>query len=331
MPVSTSFDYVIVGAGSAGCVLANRLSEDGRHTVLLLEAGPRDTYPWIHIPIGYAKTMFHPVVNWGFYTEPEPTMHGREIYWPRGRTLGGSSAINGLISIRGQQEDYDAWAAAGNLGWSFADVLPWFRKLEHNVRGDSEYHGAEGPLWASDIDAPHPLVEAMIAGANELGIARNDDFNGARQEGAGYYQLTTRRGMRCSTAVAYLKPIRGRASLRVETNAHATRVLFEDRRARGVAYRQGGEECIATARSEVILAAGALQSPQLLQLSGIGSPTLLQAHGIPVIHALQGVGENLQDHLQLRSVVKVHACDTLNTLSRGWYGKLRIAAEYALK
>jgi len=161
---TTRFDYVIVGAGSAGCVLANRLS-GGRDTVLLLEAGPRDTYPWIHIPIGYAKTMFHPVLNWGFYTEPEPTMNGRKVYWPRGRTLGGSSAINGLIVIRGQREDYDAWAAAGNRGWSYGEVLPWFRRLEHNVRGSGEYHGGDGPLWASDIGAPHPLIEAMIAGA----------------------------------------------------------------------------------------------------------------------------------------------------------------------
>ena len=167
---AAAFDYVIVGAGSAGCVLANRLSADGRHSVLLLEAGPRDTYPWIHVPIGYAKTMFHPVVNWGFYTEPEPTMNGRKIYWPRGRTLGGSSSINGLIAIRGQREDYDAWAAAGNVGWSFDDVLPWFRMLEHNVRGASEYHGADGPLWASDIGAMHPLVESMIAGAGELAL-----------------------------------------------------------------------------------------------------------------------------------------------------------------
>ncbi|HEV2685167.1 MAG TPA: GMC family oxidoreductase N-terminal domain-containing protein, partial [Actinomycetota bacterium] len=249
---TTRFDYVIVGAGSAGCVLANRLSEDGRYTVLLLEAGPRDTYPWIHIPIGYAKTMFHPVLNWGFYTEPEPTMNGRKVYWPRGRTLGGSSAINGLIVIRGQRADYDGWAASGNAGWRYADVLPWFRKLEHNVRGASEYHGADGPLWASDIGAPHPLVEAMIAGAGELGIPRNDDFNGATQEGAGYYQLSTRRGRRCSTAVAYLKPARTRPNLRTETNAHATRVLVEDRRATGVTYLQAGVERTAFARREVI-------------------------------------------------------------------------------
>jgi choline dehydrogenase len=328
---ATSFDYVIVGAGSAGCVLANRLSAGGRHSVLLLEAGPRDTYPWIHIPIGYAKTMFHPVLNWGFYTDPEPTMNGRKVYWPRGRTLGGSSAINGLISIRGQREDYDAWAAAGNAGWSFADVLPWFRMLEHNVRGASEYHGADGPLWASDIDTPHPLVEAMIAGASELGIPRNDDFNGASQEGAGYYQLTTRKGMRCSTAVAYLRPARGRSGLRVETSAHATRILLDGKRATGVAYRQDGGEKTAQARREVILCAGALQSPQLLQLSGVGPAALLQAHGIPVVHALEGVGANLQDHLQARVIFRCTQPVTTNDALRTWSGKLRIGLDYVLR
>ena len=327
---TTRFDYVIVGAGSAGCVLANRLSEDGRYTVLLLEAGPRDTYPWIHIPIGYAKTMFHPILNWGFYTEPEPTMNGRKVYWPRGRTLGGSSAINGLIVIRGQRADYDEWAASGNAGWRYADVLPWFRKLEHNVRGASEYHGADGPLWASDIGAPHPLVEAMIAGAGELGIPRNDDFNGATQEGAGYYQLSTRRGRRCSTAVAYLRPARTRPNLRIETNAHATRVLVEDRRATGVTYLQAGVERTAFARREVILCAGALQSPQLLQLSGIGPPALLQPLGIPVQHALAGVGENLQDHLQARVIFRCTQPITTNDALRTWHGKLKIGLDYLL-
>jgi choline dehydrogenase len=332
MPDSApDFDYVIVGAGSAGCVLANRLSEDGRTRVLLLEAGPPDTYPWIHIPIGYAKTMFHPVLNWGFYTEPEPTMNGRKVYWPRGRTLGGSSAINGLISIRGQAEDYDAWAAAGNPGWAFADVLPWFRKLEHNVRGASEWHGADGALWASDIETPHPLVEAMIAGAEEIGIPRNDDFNGARQEGAGYYQLTTRHGRRCSTAVAYLRPARARGNLRVETNAHATRVLLDGRRANGVAYRQDGTERTAKANREVILAAGALQSPQLLQLSGIGPPDLLQSFGIPVQHALEGVGENLQDHLQARVIFRCTQPITTNDALRTLAGKLRIGLDYVVR
>jgi choline dehydrogenase len=322
---------VIIGAGSAGCVLANRLSADGRHSVLLLEAGPRDTYPWLHVPIGYAKTMFHPVVNWGFYTEPEPTMNGRKVYWPRGRTLGGSSAINGLISIRGQREDYEAWAAAGNVGWSFADVLPWFRLLEHNVRGASEYHGADGPLWASDIATPHPLVEAMIAGAGELGIPRNDDFNGATQEGAGYYQLTTRKGRRCSTAVAYLRPARGRSNLDVQTAAHATRILFDGRRATGVTYRQEGSEKTAHARVEVILCAGALQSPQLLQLSGVGPAALLQSHGIPVVHALDGVGANLQDHLQARVIFRCTQPVTTNDALRTWSGKLRIGFDYVLR
>jgi choline dehydrogenase len=332
MPSRTAtFDYVIVGAGSAGCVLANRLSHDDRRSVLLLEAGPRDTYPWIHIPIGYAKTMFHPVVNWGFYTEPEPTMNGRKVYWPRGRTLGGSSAINGLIAIRGQREDYDDWAAAGNAGWSFDDVLPWFRKLEHNVRGAGEFHGADGPLWASDIGAPHPLVEAMIAGATELGIPRNDDFNGARQEGAGYYQLTTRRGMRCSTAVAYLDPVKRRSNLRIETGAHVARVLFDGTRATGVVYRQGDADHTVSARREVILAAGALQSPQLLQLSGIGPAALLRQHGIPVIRALEGVGENLQDHLQARVIFRCTQPITTNDTLRSWTGKLRMGLDYVIR
>ena len=325
------FDYVVVGAGSAGCVLANRLSADGRHSVLLLEAGPPDRYPWIHVPIGYAKTMFHPVLNWRFYTEPEPTMNGRKIYWPRGRTLGGSSAINGLIYIRGQREDYDHWAALGNPGWSYADVLPWFRALEHNVRGASEFHGAAGPLWASDIVEPHPLVEAFIVGAQELGIPRNDDFNGATQEGAGYYQLTTRHGLRCSTAVAYLRPARSRANLDVRTDAHATRVRFDGRRARGVAYRQGGRDIDVAARREVILCAGALQSPQLLQLSGVGPPDLLQRFGIPVVHPLPGVGENLQDHLQARVIFRCTQPITTNDVLRTWSGKLRMGLDFLFR
>jgi len=325
------FDYVVVGAGSAGCVIANRLSADGRHSVLLLEAGPPDRYPWIHVPIGYAKTMFHPVLNWRFYTEPEPTMNGRKIYWPRGRTLGGSSAINGLIYIRGQREDYDHWAALGNPGWSYADVLPWFRALEHNVRGASEFHGDTGPLWASDIVEPHPLVDAFIAGAQELGIPRNDDFNGATQEGAGYYQLTTRHGLRCSTAVAYLRPARSRANLDVRTGAQATRVRFDGRRARGVVYRQGGRDVDVAARREVILCAGALQSPQLLQLSGVGPPDLLQRFGIPVVHPLPGVGENLQDHLQARVIFRCTQPITTNDVLRTWSGKLRMGLDFLFR
>ncbi len=330
MAAPTTWDYVIVGAGSAGCVLANRLSADGRFSVLLLEAGPTDRYPWIHIPIGYAKTMFHPVYNWCFKTEPDPGMNGRQIYWPRGRTLGGSSAINGLIYIRGQREDYDGWAALGNPGWGYDDVLPYFRKLEHNVRGANEWHGADGPLWASDIGARHELIEALIDAGGEIGIPRNDDFNGATQEGIGYYQLTTRRGLRCSTAVAYLRPARSRRNLRVETEAHATRIVFDGRRATGVVYRQAGRDVTVTARREVILAAGALQSPQLLQLSGVGPPALLRQFGIPVVHPLPGVGENLQDHLQARVIFRCTKPITTNDILRSPWRKLAMGVQYAL-
>jgi choline dehydrogenase len=327
--VVNSFDFVVIGAGSAGCVLADRLSADGRHTVLLLEAGPSDRYPWIHVPIGYAKTMFHPVYNWCFSTEPEPGMNGRQIYWPRGRTLGGSSSINGLIYVRGQREDYDHWASLGNPGWSYRDVLPHFRRLEHNVRGANEWHGVDGPLWASDIGAKHELVEAMIAACGELGIPRNDDFNGATQEGAGYYQLTTRRGIRCSTAAAYLRPARHRANLAVHTGAQATRIDFDGRRARGVVYRRRGDEHSVAARREVILAAGALQSPQLLQLSGIGPPALLRHFGIPVVHAIAGVGENLQDHLQARVIFRCTKPITTNDTLKSWWRTLAMGIRYA--
>jgi choline dehydrogenase len=330
MPEPTGYDYIIVGAGSAGCVLANRLSADGRHSVLLLEAGPRNRNPWIHIPIGYAKTMFHPTLNWRFYTEPEPQMNGRNVYWPRGRTLGGSSSINGLIYIRGQHDDYDHWAALGNSGWSFTDVLPYFRKLEHNVRGASEYHGADGPLWASDIERKHPLVEALIAAANELDIPRNDDFNGTAQEGAGYYQLTTRHGLRCSTATAYLRPAERRANLDVQTDAHATRIAFDGTRASGVSYRRDKRDVVAVARREIILCAGALQSPQLLQLSGVGAPELLQRFGIGVVHPLPGVGLNLQDHLQARVIFRCTQPVTTNDALRTWRGKLGIGLDFIL-
>jgi len=270
----------------------------------MLEAGPRDSYPWIHIPIGYGKLMFHPVYNWGFYTEPEPQMNGRKIYWPRGRGLGGSSSINGLICIRGQPEDYDAWAAAGNRGWGWRDVLPYFLRSEGNQRGTSAMHGGDGPLACSDIGAPHELIEDVIAGAGELGVPRSEDFNGGVQEGAGYYQVFTKAGLRCSSAAGYLRPARSRANLCVEVGAQATRIVFHGLRATGVEYRQGGETKRVEASREVIVAAGSLQSPQLLQLSGIGPAALLQRFGVPVVHDLPGVGENLQDHLQLRVIFK---------------------------
>jgi choline dehydrogenase len=321
-------DYIIVGAGSAGCVLANRLSADGAHSVLLLEAGPPDTYPWIHIPIGYAKTMFNPRVNWCFQTEPEPGMNGRKIYWPRGKTLGGSSSINGLISVRGQREDYDRWAAAGNPGWSYTEVLPYFKRLEHAVGGDPAFHGHDGPLWRSPITKKHALIEAVIAAGVELGIPRNDDFDGVAQEGVGYYHLTTRNGWRCSTADAYLKPARTRQNLRVETNARATRILFDARRASGVAYRDPAGERVVHAAREVILAAGALQSPQILQLSGVGPRRLLEAHGVPVVHDLAGVGENLQDHLQARVIFECTRPITTNDDLRSWWRMLRMGLDY---
>jgi choline dehydrogenase len=326
----TTFDFVIVGGGTAGCVLANRLSADPRRRVLLLEAGPPDRYPWIHVPIGYGKTMFHPRYNWRFETEPDPGMQGRKLYWPRGRGLGGSSSINGLIYVRGQREDYDAWAAQGNDGWAWEDVLPLFRRMEHNTRGANEWHGADGPQWCSDIGRPHELMEAIIAGARELGVPRNDDFNGARQEGVGYYQLFTRHGLRCSTAVGYLRPARGRTNLEVRTGAHATRVLFEGTRAVGVEYVRDGKRETVHAAGEVVLAAGAVQSPQLLQLSGVGPASLLREHGIAVVADLPGVGENLQDHLQIRLIYRVSKPITTNDELRTLFGKVRIGLEFLL-
>ncbi len=321
-------DYVIVGAGSAGCVLADRLSADGQHSVLLLEAGPPDTYPWIHIPIGYAKTMFNPRVNWCFHTEPESGMNGRRIYWPRGKTLGGSSSINGLISIRGQRDDYDAWAADGNPGWSYSDVLPYFKRLEHAIDGDPDFHGRDGPLWCSPIGRRHELIEAVIAAGEELGIRRNDDFNGASQEGVGYYHLTTRNGRRCSTASAYLKPARARRNLDVLTGAHALRVILDRNRAQGVVFRRHGEDVVVNARREVLLCAGAIQSPQLLQLSGIGPAALLASMGIRVERDLPGVGENLQDHLQTRVIFECSRPITTNDDLKSAWRMARMGLEY---
>ena len=301
---------MIVGAGSAGCVLAHRLSEDPRRRVLLLEAGPRDRSFWIHLPIGYGKTMFHPVYNWGFQTDPEPHMSDRRIYWPRGRGLGGSSSINGLIVVHGQPQDYDAWAARGNARWGWRDVEPYFRRSRMSV---------------SPIGEKHELMEAIIGAAGELGIPRVEDFNGPNQEGVGYYRLFTRKGWRSSSATAYLREAERRPNLRVETGAQVVKILFEANRAVGVRY--GNSEVFG---SEIILSAGAIQSPQLLQLSGIGPAELLRSFGIPVVADLPGVGENLQDHLQLRVMYKCTKPITTNDDLASLWGKLRIGARWIL-
>jgi len=325
------YDYIIVGAGTCGATLAGRLTQDAKVSVLLLEAGPPDASLWIHLPIGYGKTMWSPTYNWRFETEPEPQMHNRRLYWPRGKTLGGSSSINAMIYIRGQRQDYDHWAALGNPGWGFDDVLPYFKRTEANVRGESAYHGASGPVRVSDIRPENELVNAFIRGAEETGVPRNDDFNGETQEGAGYYQLTTRRGWRCSSAQAYLKPAKNRPNLQIHTNARATQILFEGRRAVGITYLHNGATRTARCRAEVLLAAGAIQSPQLLQLSGVGPGELLQRFGIPVVHALPGVGENLQDHLQVRVNYECTKPITTNDDLRTLYGRVRIGLQWLLR
>lgn len=327
---SPTFDYIVVGAGSAGCVLANRLTTDGKYSVLLVEAGPKDSYPWIHIPIGYAKTMFNPKYNWCFYTEPDPGMNNRKVYWPRGKVLGGSSAINGLIFIRGQPQDYDRWERLGNRGWGWKDVLPYFIKSERNQRGASEFHGVDGELGVSDVSEPHELANAFIAAAQQVGIPHNDDFNGKTQEGAGYYQLTTWRGRRSSTAVDYLKPVRKRSNLRVETNALATQILFQGKQATGVVYNQHVEEHKAQAHREIIVCAGTIQSPQLLQLSGVGEAQFLKGHGITVLHHLPGTGQNLQDHLQVRVIHRCTKPITTNDDIKSVFRKIRMGLKYIL-
>jgi choline dehydrogenase len=325
-----SFDYIVIGAGSAGCVLADRLTRSGRHRVLLLEAGGADRNPWIHIPLGYAKLFANPKVNWLYESEPEAELDNRRIIQPRGKVLGGSSSINGLIYIRGQAEDFDHWRQLGNVGWSWDDVLPYFKRAECQERGADAYHGGDGPLPVSN-QAPHELCEAFVAAAQQVGIPRNDDFNGASQEGAGYFQTTARRGRRWSTAVAYLRPARKRPNLAVVTRALTRRILFEGRRAIGVAFARGAETLEARAGREVIIAAGAINAPQLLQLSGVGPAALLQQHGIPVLAALGGVGANLQDHLQVRMVFRCTHRITLNDDVASLLRSARMCLDYGLR
>jgi len=325
-----SFDYVVVGAGTAGCVLANRLSASGHHRVLLLEAGGRDRNIWIHIPLGYGKLFSNGKVNWLYSTEPEPGLNNRRVIQPRGKVLGGSSSINGLLYIRGQPEDFDHWRQLGNAGWSFEDVLPYFRCAEDQERGADTLHGVGGPLAVSDVSEPHPLCEAFIDAAEQAGYPRNDDFNGPTQEGAGYFQLTARNGRRCSTAVGYLRQARRRPNLTIVPNALAKRILFSGRRAIGVEYRQGDKSHIAHANGEVIVSGGAFNSPQLLQLSGVGPAALLQSLGIDVIADMPGVGADLQDHLQVRMQYRCTEPITMNDVINNWRHRIGEGARYIL-
>ncbi|MBX9698271.1 MAG: choline dehydrogenase [Acetobacteraceae bacterium] len=329
--VPESADYVVVGAGSAGCAVAARLSEDPSVRVVLLEAGGRDRNPWLHVPIGYAKTMYHKTLSWNLMTEPEPELHNRRIPWPRGRVLGGSSAINGLLYVRGQQADYDHWRQLGCTGWSFADVLPYFRRSEDNERGASELHGAGGPLAVADLRERNPLSLAFIEAAVELGFPRNPDFNGATQEGAGLYQTTSRGGWRMSSAKAYLRPAMTRPNLLVVPDAHSTGLVMQGRRCAGVAIRRHGAALTVRATREVILCGGAIASPHLLLLSGIGPAEHLAEMGIPVVHALRDVGRNLQDHFQARPAWRVTQPVSLNTRRHSLFGQFMMGVEFALR
>jgi choline dehydrogenase len=320
-------DFIVVGAGSAGCAVAARLSEDPATRVLLLEAGGEDRNRWIHIPLGFGKTFADPSVNWCYETEPDPGASNRRVFWPRGKVLGGSSSINGMVYIRGQAEDFDHWRQLGNTGWSFEDVLPYFRRSEHQVRGADAFHATGGPLCVSDV-AHHPICEAFIRSATELGFPRNDDFNGASQDGVGYHQTTTRNGRRCSTAVGYLRPAMQRANLRVVTGALAEKILFEGRRATGVSFQQDGQTLTASARREVILCGGAVNSPQLLMLSGIGPQQHLAEFGASVVQHLPGVGQSLQDHYSAPIKLRCKLPITVNDVMLSNARKLKAGLEY---
>jgi choline dehydrogenase len=325
-----TFDYVIVGAGTAGCVLANRLSQDPAVKVLLLEAGGKDDYLWIHIPVGYLYCMGNPRTDWGFRTESEPGLNGRALNYPRGKVLGGCSSINGMIYMRGQARDYDQWRQLGNAGWGWDDVLPWFRKSEDNWAGADDMHGAGGEWRVEEQRLHWEILDAFRDAAALEGLPKIDDFNRGNNEGVSYFRVNQRRGVRWNTAKAFLRPVQGRANLTVLTHAHTRRLVLDGRRVTGVEFERGGERLLATVTGEALLAAGAIGSPHLLQLSGIGPAALLRSHGIAVQNELAGVGENLQDHLQVRCAWRVHGVKTLNERAGTLLGKAAIGLEYLL-
>ncbi len=322
------FDYIIIGAGSAGCVLTNRLIKSGKYKVLLLEAGGKDNYPWIHIPVGYYKTMHNPKTDWCFKTEPDETMENVSIPYPRGKTLGGSSSINGLLYIRGQERDYDIWRQLGNKGWSWREVLPYFIKAEDQERGQSEYHGQGGPLSVSDQRIKLDILDVFQNAASEVGIPKVDDFNKGDNFGCGYFQVTERNGLRCSAAVGYLNPIKNNKNLKIETKCHVQKINFKNNKAVSVIYFKDNKQITVKANKEILLSAGSIGSPQILQTSGVGDVGKLKNLGIEVTKDLKGVGKNLQDHLMFRPVFKVKNIKTLNKKINSIFGKLLIGLEY---
>ncbi len=324
------YDFVIVGAGSAGCTLANRLSENGRYQVLVLEAGGTDRRFWIQVPIGYGKIFYDPKVNWMYRTEPDEGLGGRQSYWPRGKVLGGSSSINAMVYIRGQQADYDDWLTMGNNGWGWEDVLPYFKRAETNSAGGNALRGDSGPLYVNDVSANyHPLNRRFLAAAEECGLRINPDFNGEDQEGVGLYQITTRHGRRMSASRAYLRPAMKRPNLTVLTHAHTTRVLFEGCKATGVEFLYRGQMHSASANMEVVLCGGTINTPQILQLSGIGPESMLRNHGIRPVQVNESVGRNLQDHLNVTYFFRSRV-PTINNRLSPWWGKLLEGAKYIL-